>query len=49
MTSSEDDVSTIATKETQSTKAKRGKVCLNGLFRRRGKGDIAEVDFNERG
>lgn len=49
MASTENDVSTIATKETESTKAKRGKVCLTSMYRRRAKGVLGEVEFNERG
>ncbi|KAH6787328.1 hypothetical protein C2S52_006880 [Perilla frutescens var. hirtella] len=43
------DDSVVGSKDTQSTRSTRGKICLNGLAQRRVKGIIQEVEFNEHG
>lgn len=49
MASNENNESTLSSKDSESTKAKRGKVCLHRLAKRRNKGIIEDVEFNQHG
>ncbi|KAH6777396.1 hypothetical protein C2S51_008708 [Perilla frutescens var. frutescens] len=49
MGENDSDDSAVASKDTQSTRSTRGKICLNGLVQRRVKRIIQEVEFNKHG